>query len=278
MTSIITTGCSFTHDPDSWANILQDKISNDHNVYNCAAGGVGQEYIVRSALLKLQQTQGSKICIAQFSGFWRLEFNVYKDENMLFDKVITESPDWEHSRTWYNGELTEDNFFILKTTDIGHQWWANRPTIKKTLDSIDQTIGPDQRLCWTYENILKLQLYCKQNNIPLFCFWGWGDCRPTWNDEMLDNPVNANDYPLASKVYNLVDWNNFWFHTDKGGMADWMVEHGHTGKLEEDHTNNPPKGYHEQKGKKFMIGHPTLTAHDDFCNQVIVPWVNNVLQ
>ena len=83
MTSIITTGCSFTEDPDSWANILHDKISNDHNVYNCAMGGVGQEYIVRSALLKLQQTQGPKICIAQFSGFWRIELNVHKAENML---------------------------------------------------------------------------------------------------------------------------------------------------------------------------------------------------
>ena len=98
------------------------------------------------------------------------------------------------------------------------------------------------------------------------------------NFSIENNSIDANDYLLASKVYNLVDWNNFWFHTNKGGMADWMIDHGHTGKLEEDHTNNPPKGYYEQEGKKFMIGHPTLTAHKDFCDQVIVPWVNNVLK
>ena len=277
MTSIITSGCSFTEDPNSWANVLQHKLSKDHSVYNCAMGGVGQEYIVRSAMMKLHETKGPKICIAQFSGFSRIEINIEKQENPLFEEIVRERPDWEHSRKWYDlgpWKLTQKDFFILKTTDIGHHWWSKKPTVKKTLDAIDQIYGIDQRLCWTYENILKLQLYCKQNNIPLFCFWGWAECRPCYLDEGLDE----SKFPLAWKMHKLVDWDNFWLHNNRDGMAEWMIDNGHTGKLEEDHTNNPPKGYYEYQGKKFMIGHPTSIAHNDFCEKIIAPWVNNVLR
>jgi len=277
MTSIITAGCSFTEDSHSWANVLQNKLSKNYNVYNCAMGGVGQEYIVRSAMMKLHETKGPKICIAQFSGFSRIEINIEKQENPLFDKIMKELPDWEHNKTWYNKTLSQDDFFILKTTDIGHHWWSRKPTVAKTLDTINQIYGIDQRLCWTYENILKLQLYCKQNNIPLFCFWGWADCRPCYLEGASNGKIDERKFPLASKMYNLVDWNNFWFHNNCDGMAEWMIDRGHTGKLEEDHTNNTPKGYYEYEGKKFMIGHPTSTAHNDFCEQVIVPWVNNTL-
>lgn len=276
MVDIVTGGCSFTEDPKSWANILQDKLPTKYNVYNCAMGGVGQEYIVRSTILKLQETKDPKICIVQLSGFSRLEINIQKHENPLFDQITNDRPDWDYSRTWYNNAFDQNDFFVLKTTDMGHHWWTKKPTVEKTLDAINQIYGIDQRLCLTYENILKLQLYCKQNNIPLFCFWGWAECRPCWFDEKDRGGINEKIYPLASKIHKLVDWDNFWFHKDLSGMAEWMIDHGHTGKLEEDHTNNPPKGWFEYQGVRFMVGHPTAEAHDDFCSQVIVPWVNNI--
>ena len=108
MTSIITAGCSFTEDSHSWANVLQNKLSKNYNVYNCAMGGVGQEYIVRSAMMKLHETKGPKICIAQFSGFSRIEINIEKQENPLhlksssisFSDITTE-------------ELVKKNSFIF---------------------------------------------------------------------------------------------------------------------------------------------------------------------
>lgn len=279
MINIVTAGCSFTEDPDSWANILQSKLSNDYNVYNCSKGGVGQEYITRSTLLKLNELKDSKtMCIIQFSGFSRLEIIVSAFENPLFEKVVQERPEWDIHRSWYNGILKGDDTFVLKTTDAGHSWWKNKPTVEKMLDTVNQLYGMDQRLCRTYESILTLQMYCKQHNIPLLCFWGWADARPTWFAEMENTPINKDRFPLASHVYNLVDWDNFWFHNNYSGMAEWMIDNGHTGKLEEDHTNNPPKGYHEYEGRKLMIGHPTMSAHNDFCEQVIVPWVNSVLK
>lgn len=275
MINIVTTGCSFTHDPDSWANVLPNKLSEDYKLHNCAMGGVGQEYIVRSAILKLQKLDEPKLCIAQFSGFSRIEINIQKHENPLFEEIVNDSISWGDDRVWYDNLSNEKDFFILKTTDIGHTWWTKRPAIEKNLDAIDQSMGIDQRLCWTYENILKLQMYCKLNNIPLLCFWGWGDCRPTWFDEIKKGSINEEKYPLASQVYNLVDWKNFWFHNEFGGMAEWMLDNGHTGKLEEDHTNNPPQGWYLHEGKKLIIGHPTLTAHNAFSEQIIVPWVNS---
>ena len=41
---IITSGCSFTHAPDSWANYLKDQ----YNLINVAEGGGGNEMNVRN--------------------------------------------------------------------------------------------------------------------------------------------------------------------------------------------------------------------------------------
>jgi len=269
MINIVTSGCSFTHDPDSWANVLQKKLSDKYTVTNVAQGGVGQEYIVRSAIMKLQQLTTPKLCIVQFSGFWRVELIVDQLENPeLYKKIKKEKQSkqgLDPSRSWY--ELDNNTIILLRTTDQGHNWYQGISTAEKFIDKINSTIGADQRLLWTIDSIAKLQMYCKINKIPLLCFLGWREC--------LGQGYNQQ---LTDRAKQLVDWNHVWFHNKDGGMADWMLDNGHHGKLEEDHTNKPPTGIGKDPltGNTIMVGHPTLTAHNDFCEQVIVPWVNSV--
>jgi len=270
MINIVTSGCSFTHDPDSWANVLQKKLSDKYTVTNVAQGGCGQEFIVRSAIMKLQQLEKPKICIVQFSGFYRVELIVDALENPeLYNKIKKEKEadnrGFDPARNWY--ELDPNTLLLLRTTDQGHNWYKGIGTTGKFLEKINSTIGVDQRLLWTIESITRLQMYCKINKIPLFCFLGWREC--------LGQGYN---HQLINRAKQLIDWGNFWFYNNDGGMADWMLDHGHHGKLEEDHINKPPTGIGKDPLTKntIMVGHPTAEAHNDFCEQVIVPWVNSV--
>ena len=281
MIDIIVGGCSFTHNENGWAKHLEKHYEKDSvSVTSVAQGGVGQEHIVRSCLVALQKSKHKKICIAQFSGFSRMEVIVDEKErpelhsSIKMDKehLKTDDPNLEFAglvegRQWENHY--NDSIILLRTTDHGPNWYQHRTTAGKIIDKYNQTVGFDQRKMLTYEHIASLQWYCKLNDIPLFCFWGWHeyDMDP-YNKEV----VNASR--------ELVDWDNFWLYDGAGGMAEWMMAQGHHGCLDEDHTNNPPRGWRFDlvTGKKSMIGHPTPEAHKDFCDQIIVPWVNNVLQ
>lgn len=262
MINIITSGCSFTHDPDSWANVLQKKLSDKYTVTNIAQGGVGQEYIVRCTIDKLEKTQGPKICMVQFSGWSRLELIIDKNENEEKFKKLKNEKNFrgtDPKRLWYDNPAV----LLLRTTDRGHNWFEFGSYASKLVDKINKTISFDQRLMWSYEHIARLQWYCKINNIPLFCFYGWVDNWKGYNDN------------LVNKSRVLVDWDNFWLHNDQGGMAEWMLDHGHHGKLEEDVTNTPPTGigFDPVLDRSIMIGHPTPEAHNHFCDEIIIPWI-----
>lgn len=263
MINIITGGCSFTHDPDSWANILKNKLSNDYTITNIAEGGVGQEYIVRCTIDKLEKTQGPKICMVQFSGWTRLELIVDLKENRgRFEKLKNDKrhAGTDPSRLWYDSK----EIILLRTTDWGHNWFEFGSYAGKLVDKINTIISFDQRLMWSYEHIARLQWYCKINNIPLFCFYGWQDCKE-----------KGKNVSLVNRSRRLVDWNNFWFHGEQGGMAEWMLDHGHHGKLEEDKTNTPPTGigFDPVLDRSMMVGHPTPEAHNHFCDEIIMPWI-----
>ena len=79
-----------------------------------------------------------------------------------------------------------------------------------------------------------------------------------WKDELSNIDIDV----------SLVDWKQFWFHKDNGGMAEWMLDNGHRGKPEENE-----KGWYMFEGRKRMAGHPTAEAHKDFCEQIIKPWI-----
>lgn len=268
MINIVTSGCSFTHDPDSWANVLQKKLSDKYTVTNVADGGQGQEYIVRFAIKQLEKTVGAKICIVQISGFSRALMYIDKLENpVLYEQIRNEGK--YRDQTFVGLNKVTRNMVGIKTTDIDHTWWKTfkLKNLRKVINGYNLAIATDQRIILSYENISRLQMYCKLNKIPLLCFYGWKQVE-----------IEPNNPEFVNTIRSQVDWNNMWFHNKDGGMAEWMLDNGHHGKLEEDHINKPPTGIGKDplSGNIFMVGHPTAEAHNDFCEQVIVPWVNSV--
>lgn len=280
MINVITTGCSFTHAPDSWANVLPTKLSNNFLVKNVAQGGVGQDYNTRMAVSTLEKFSGRKLCIAQISGFARFEMIIDQLEQPDLYNTLKPTEEEEHKfltnfdvyslnprglrpkESWY--ELEKDTIMLLRTTDRDHNWYKSGHTAKWVENARKVLISTDQQLIWAYERIAFLQMYCQINNIPLLCFLGWRNC--------MQEPYNTE---LVNRSKNLVNWDKFWFYDGNGGMAEWMIDQGYHGNLEEDQTNNPPTGigYDPSINKKIMIGHPTAEAHEAFCKEIIIPWI-----
>ena len=65
---LVTSGCSFTHAPDSWANWLEQR----YELFNVAEGGGGNEMNIRN-LMKAIANYKPDMAIMQISGIDRFE-------------------------------------------------------------------------------------------------------------------------------------------------------------------------------------------------------------
>jgi hypothetical protein len=69
-----------------------------------------------------------------------------------------------------------------------------------------------------------------------------------WKDELSKIDIDA----------TLVDWDQFWFHKQTGGMAEWCVD--------------------EMWDPGFAEGnHPTKEHHDKFALDVIIPRIEKLI-
>tara|TARA_B100000902_G_scaffold29836_1_gene35811 strand:+ start:2646 stop:3341 length:696 start_codon:yes stop_codon:yes gene_type:complete len=194
---IITGGCSFTHNPDSWATHIPDVI-------NVARGGSGPVTSVREVLVKLRETTGDKICIFQVSNPSRKEIILNDENKSLFNQYSPQSLD---------KNICGTSYYHIKgfggTTTIDK-------TYKKAIETFVTYISEEQRAVESYEMITLLQLYCKLNHIPLLIFYGWLD-KSDLNGE------------LIHKVLQGIDWTTWWKQGEET-MSTWLHANGHKDK------------------------------------------------
>ena len=87
---IVTSGCSFTHAPNSWANYLKDQ----YNLINVAEGGGGNEMNIRNIIRAINE-HDPDYAVLQISGIDRYE--LISDELIDFESdavVKTEHYTW----------------------------------------------------------------------------------------------------------------------------------------------------------------------------------------
>jgi len=248
---ILVSGCSFTEDPESWGYCLRQPV------VNVARGGMGNEYIIASAIRELAIGDYSAV-VVQLSNYWRTE--IYSGvSDPTWERARSSRAPWEMGRVHYS--IPDTELVILRTTDRDHRWWRRLPGAK-IIDGVDRAYSRDQRLIRTYEAIHRLQLYTDSIGIPTRIFWGWLSC-----DSQPDNPR------LVNPVRQLIDWDRI----DSQPMAEWCLANGYAGKLEEDHINNPPRGWTRNNGIREMVGHPSPEAHRAYADNVIGPWLDALL-
>ena len=114
MYKILTTGCSFTHAPNSWANYLKEQF----DLTNIAEGGSGNEMSLRNASLELLTYPYTHI-IAQISGINRFEIVIdEKIESSNNYIVPKENYTWIKStgdQRWWRG-IQQNNFDLFRTS------------------------------------------------------------------------------------------------------------------------------------------------------------------
>ena len=255
MTSIITTGCSFTHAPDSWANYLKEK----YNIKNVAQGGAGNEMNIRNAMLDIHKNNYTH-CIVQISGINRFELVI--DEHINSQNVFL---------------VPNEQYTWIKSTGDQEWWhsWAKENITTEQTKLVTNALNNYMKHCYSeYHQILKTlmaivncQTLCKQKQIKQLYF--------CWKKELWQYVDVIKKSKELTAWWDQIDWTMFWFHGPYEGLSEWGIAHEFTGNLLEDATNKPPKGWLMIDNKKTMIGHPSTECHKAFAEQIIRPWIDN---
>ncbi len=196
---IITGGCSFTFNKDSWAYHIPDVI-------NVARGGSGPVTSIREVLVTLRETQGDKICIFQVSNPSRQEILVTNENNHLFFK---------HTVQPYDDNICGTNYYHVR----GFGGTTTEYNYKRLSDPYIEVLSQEQKAVECYEMLTLLQLYCEKNKIPLLIFYGW-----------LDNRYIQGE--LIQKILQGIDW-TVWWKQGKETMSSWLKENGFTDKTKQ---------------------------------------------
>jgi len=236
MTNVIIGGCSFTYNSEmTWV----DKIRELYKVRNVASCAAGQDYISRAVLeelvnLRYKNSYKNIIVIIQWSGIHRRAFLVNNCKDYYVDGTaspyVTKKNEFGY---WIkNGGNTIDN-------NVSGSQMAEKHLFEPYRKIYNETQGAIESL----EHIARTQWFCKLHNIPMFMFW--------WKDEL-------KNFRLKNQHWDMINWNDFWFHKKTGGMAEWITD-----------TMWDP-GFSDGN-------HPTKEQHDKFSEKIILPWLNKVI-
>ena len=246
--TVLTSGCSFTHAPDSWANHLKKR----YRVLNVAQGGGGNEMNMRN-FVQTWCEYNPDVSILQLTGTNRFE--------LIVDKAIQQQ-DGDHEQA----VITKEDYTWIKSSgDIN--WWKDRDiAISNAIDNYIKHCHSDTlQLVRLLSGIVTLQRLCGKN-FKIFCW------KEIFSNKMIEMIKSRKELAIW---YGLIDWTRFWFHDKTKGLCEWGIDNGFTGNLEEDRINKPPKGYIEGDFGKQMIGHPSAECHEAFAEQVVEQWIKH---
>ena len=157
---IITSGCSFTHAPDSWANYLKDQ----YELVNVAEGGGGNEMNIRNLSRAICDRNDNQpmYAILQLSGMNRYE--------LITDELVDFPSD---------AVIKTDNYTWLKST--GNIEWANNidPRISKPITNY-------MKYCYNETHQILKTLYSIKNFQTLCYYEGVRHKIFFWQKELND--------------------------------------------------------------------------------------------
>ena len=241
---IVTSGCSFTHAPDSWANYLKDQ----YDLINVAEGGGGNEMNVRNISRAIFEYKPD-YAILQISGIDRYE--------LVSDEII----DFESDAV-----VPAGNYTWLKST--GDIEWAKDvdPRIAKPITNyMKYCYNETHQILRTLHSIINFQTLCEKQNLNYKIFFWMREINSRRKNKILENKE-------LLFWYESINWKNVWFYNKDEGLCEWGIDNGYTGALHEDHINNPPQGWAMIDGKKTMVGHPSTECHKSFAEKVVKNW------
>ena len=247
MKHLVTSGCSFSdyENPEStwplhFQDLTQDKYDKFHHLGAC---GQGEDYISRSVIYKVNEllkdnNSDDIFVIVGWSGLQRRAILVNNETTKMHYRF----------KDWYPmGELE-----TMKGVSIG-SWQDFDEEYLKFLTE-------EQNIIISLEHMIRTQDFLRVNNVD-YKFFGFTNLFANLDEEdFLTRGRGARidkKYPNTSYLFDIMDWNKWWFHNEFGGLADWVNE-------------NITDGF-DGKGKN--TGHPLANSQRLFTKEVVLKWI-----
>ena len=299
MSHIITAGCSFTNCGKSWPYHIEDHNVYNVGVPGAGNGYISRAAIYESDRLLKEGIDNKDInVIVMWSGIDRFEILSTKDSTLHKDYISGDKDRWWLSN--YNQNIKEEDSVWLKSSisymrwenravrKLFSQYWKyfynEQESFLKTLEYILRV----QHYC-EVRNI-KYKFCCWQNIFNQYSFkvpsgyarenqemraheiWtmDWFDNKhwtPNryWPKELnqkisKDTPLLKDIYPQTTHLWDMIDFDKFWFYEDDqveyGGLAEWVM-----------------LGAKHNMGMKHGPAHPSEDSHEKFTYEDVLKWV-----
>ena len=247
MKHLVTSGCSFSdyENPErTWPlhlqDLTQDKYDKFHHLGAC---GQGEDYISRSVICKVNQllkdnNSGDIFVIVGWSGLQRRAILVNNETTKMHYRF----------KDWYPMGESE----TMKGVSIG-SWQDFDEEYLKFLTE-------EQNIIISLEHMIRTQDFLRVNNVD-YKFFGFTNLFANLDEENFLTKGRGTridkKYPNTSYLFDIMDWNKWWFHNEFGGLADWVNE-------------NITDGF-DGKGKN--TGHPLANSQRLFTKEVVLKWI-----
>jgi hypothetical protein len=296
MKSIVVSGCSFTNCGMSWPYHIENQ-----NVYNVGTVGAGNGYISRAAIWQCEEILKNGVdvedifLIIMWSGIDRFEVLSSNDSPLHNDYISGDKNRWWLSN--FNHYVHESESVWLKSS-IPYMQWDNM-AVRDLFDKYWKYMYSEQEsFLKTLEYILRVQNYCEVNKIKYkFCSWqnifnrydfddpsgqklsgheiwimDWFDDEHWtpdrfWPKELnqkisKDTPLLKDIYPQTTHLWDMIDFDKFWFYEDDqveyGGLAEWVL-----------------LGAKHNMGMEHDPAHPSEDSHKKFTKEVVLDWIKD---
>jgi len=245
MKHLVTSGCSFSDSNNplkSWPLHLQDLVQDKYHFYHLGACAQGEDYISRSVICKVNQ--------------------LLKDNNSDDIFVIVGWSGLQRRAILVNDESTKMHY-KLKDNNVGksESMYGNPIGSWQDFDEEYQKIQSEEHnIIQSMEHMIRTQDFLRVNNVD-YKFFGFNNLFANLNEEnfLTEGRGTRIDkkYPNTSYLFDIMDWNKWWFHNEFGGLGDWV-------------NDNIKDGFDGGTGNS---GHPLSDSQKLFTKEVVSKWI-----
>lgn len=252
---IITSGCSYSDvSMGAWPKHINDFFP-DVIVKNYGSCARGNDYISRTIISSVQKLLDGGIkpnnilVLGCWSGLQRRDILINKESIKQHFSLS------HHTKNKNQLDFTKD-LPIGEWEGFNNEWW--------------KLISDEQGIIISFENMLRTQWFLRDKNIDykFFSFVNiFVDSHyfEEWNSKYnIESNVKIIDkYPNTKYLWDMMDWDKWWFWKNYGGVGNWVLE-------------NVSGGYDKDE-LSGMLGHnhPTEKGCREFTKKVVSIFINN---
>jgi hypothetical protein len=265
---LIISGCSFTGhkvEPNiAWPNHLD----SEYEIIDCSEMASGNALISRNLIANIPHyLDKDPTVVVMWSNPNRFEL-FYNQESSNYNKIyndMTGNSGFQNQPITGKWSASKDSNWLKSGGGFGHWEFDNADVNQHMKMYLANFHNEELQFVQTLEHILRIQWYCKANNLRLINMC-WQDIFTGQNNADGNNSTErgeliVNQYENAIPLWELVDWTTWWFHHSHkqewshqyGGLKEWCIDNGY---------------------EQFPGSHPTTEAQKDFASVIVQRLIN----